>query len=70
MCDYCENGEDPEEAIDAFHRGYMMFRAGQPMPDCPIMAEGWLDAQRARRDRVVTPARPEGYYHNPIGTFD
>lgn len=66
--------QDDEDAAvaeaDAFCAGYLSFRDGKPQPTDPVKAEGWLDAQRASRVRVVMPARPEGYYHAPLGTFD
>lgn len=62
--------EDNDAAIDAFHDGYDLFRKGKPRPECSLMAQGWDDAQRASRVRVVMPSRPEGYYHMPVGTFD
>ena len=61
---------DNDAAIDAFHDGYSLFLRRKPRPECPIMANGWDDAQRASRVRVVMPERPEGYYHLPLGTFE
>ena len=61
---------DNDAAIDAFHDGYRMFLKKQPRPADPIMADGWDDAQRESRVRVVMPKRPEGYYHLPLGTFE
>ena len=31
---------------------------------------GYAEGQRDRKVLVVMPARPEGYYHSPVGTFD
>lgn len=66
--------DDDDDRIDAeieqFHAGYRAFLAGQPRPADATQAEGWEDAQRASRVCVVMPARPEGYYHAPIGAFD
>jgi hypothetical protein len=53
--------------IDTYHDGYRLFLARQSRPACPIMAEGWDDANRANRVRVEMPNRPEGYYHMPLG---
>lgn len=62
---------DDDAEIDAFHAGYDMHRRGQPCPDHDrAMRDGWLDRQAAIQVRVVMPARPEGYYHMPIGSFD
>lgn len=52
--------------IDRWHAGYF----AKVRPTDPDELDGWLQAQEARRVRVVMPARPEGYYHAPIGTFD
>lgn len=37
--------------------------------DDPDYLEGYAHGQDGRRVRVVMPARPEGYYHAPLGTF-
>lgn len=62
--------DDDDKAIDAFHDGYRLFRQRKPRPACPIMADGWDDAQRASRVRVQAVERPEGYYHMPLGSFE
>lgn len=36
----------------------------------PMYLDGYAHGLRERKVRVVMPARPEGYYHAPIGTFD
>lgn len=61
---------EAEEAADLFCEGFLAFSRGEPRPTNTIAAEGWDDAQRTSRVRVVMPARPEGYYHMPLGTFD
>jgi hypothetical protein len=59
-----------DAAVDAYHDGYDLFRKGNARPEEAHMAQGWDDAQRASRVRVVMPRRPEGYYHSPLGAFD
>jgi hypothetical protein len=68
--DYDFEDLDNDAAIDRYHDGYGMFLAGGACPMDADMAEGWRDAERASRVRVVMPRRPEGYYHAPIGAFD
>lgn len=36
----------------------------------PDYLEGYAHGQNQRRTHPVMPARPEGYYHMPPGTFD
>ncbi len=60
-----------DAGLDAFNDGWLAFRASAP---CPYAAglladawhEGWRDAQRASRVRVVMPTRPEGYFHSRL----
>lgn len=59
-----------DDKIDLYHEGYDANRTGKPCPTEPHSRAGWLDRERNKRVRVVMPARPEGYYHAPIGTFD
>lgn len=61
---------DNDAAIDAYHDGYDAHRAGKPRPAEQHAAEGWDQRARDVQVRVVMPARPEGYFHAPIGTFD
>lgn len=76
LIDYDFDGEmyeerDEDARIDAYHAGYACFQRGQPQPTHDAdMAEGWDDAKRASWVRVELPARPEGYYHMPIGSFE
>jgi hypothetical protein len=66
-----ESDEDLNDLlIDRFHDGYFAFRNGEARSPCPYMAEGWDDAERSSKVRVVMPRRPEGYYHAPLGAFD
>ena len=59
-----------DKNIDRWHDGWFEFRAGKSRPSDRNGAEGWDDAKRASGVRVVMPARPEGYYHSPVGTYD
>jgi len=59
-----------DQIIDLYHDGMVERWARRPRPACPFMADGWNDANRDAGVRVVAPARPEGYYHAPVGTFD
>jgi hypothetical protein len=61
---------DEDAAIDRFHAGYDAHWAGQPCPTEKDAAEGWKTRDREGRVQVVMPARPEGYYHMPLGTFE
>lgn len=61
---------DNDFAIEQFHLGYGLFLKGKPEPECPMRLQGWREARRERRVSAVLPARPEGYYHAPAGTFD
>lgn len=58
--------EEDETHIDRWHNGYF----AKERPTDPDELEGWTQAQEERKVRVVMPARPEGYYHMPLGTFD
>lgn len=57
---------------DQYNKGWLAGYAGKPCTDDPDFTVGWNEGQRERRHpvRVSMPARPEGYYHAPIGTFD
>lgn len=62
--------------IDAWHEGYFSRRDGKanPWPPTHSLASEWEQgrAQQAKdaRVRVVMPARPEGYYHCAVGSFE
>lgn len=60
---------EAERKTDAYCAGYLAGRRGGPKPDDPDGAEGWTDGKDASQVRVVMPARPEGYYHMPLGSF-
>ena len=61
-----DTAEDNDAAIDRWHNGYF----AKERPTDPDELAGWLQAIEDRKIVVVTPARPEGYYHMPLGTFD
>lgn len=61
---------DADDNIDAFHRGYDMHRKGEACPRDPVEGAGWRERAREVRVQAVLPARPEGYYHAPLGTFE
>lgn len=61
---------EAERRIDLYHEGYFAHRDGKPRPSDEHAAAGWDDRKRDSLVRVVMPARPEGYYHAPVGTFD
>lgn len=46
------------------------YRGTKPRSDDADYLKGYRDGQRDAQVKVVMPARPEGYYHQPIGTFD
>ena len=59
-----------DAAIDRWHDGVLdalRFRA-IASDDADYM-EGYKHGIRDRQVEVVMPARPEGYYHMPLGTF-
>lgn len=56
--------------IDAYHRGWDAHAKNTACPRDPIEGAGWRDRARAVRVQPVMPARPEGYYHAPLGTFE
>lgn len=65
--DYVED----DAAIDRWHDGWFSGYRGQPCPaDDPDTKSGYNEGCARRDVRVVEPARPEGYYHMPLGTFD
>lgn len=59
-----------DAAIDRFHDGWGAFLKGQPRPTEKDAGEGWDHGRATSRVRAVQPARPEGYYHLPVGSFD
>lgn len=74
--DYGING-DPFEfecddaAIDRWHDGAMDCYRSRPKAsaDKDYLA-GWAFAEDDKKRPVVEVARPEGYYHMPLGTFE
>lgn len=62
---------DTDAKIDRWNDGALDGCRNRPQASTdPDYLEGYAHGQNDRRVRVVMPARPEGYYHAPIGTFD
>jgi hypothetical protein len=62
---------DNDAKIDRWHDGYFAHKRGEPQPVEPDAAAGWQHrADDLDRPAVLMPARPEGYYHAPVGAFD
>lgn len=60
-----------EEHLDRWNDGALDGFRGKPIASDDVhYMDGYKTGQRDRRVRVVMPARPEGYYHSPVGTFD
>jgi len=56
---------------DRWHDGAMDCYRGRPKAsEDKDYLDGWVHAETDLTTRVVTPVRPEGYYHMPVGTFD
>lgn len=55
-----------DAACDRWHNGYF----AKERPTDPDELAGWLQAKQDRARPVPQIARPEGYYHMPLGTFD
>jgi hypothetical protein len=63
--------DDNDAWLDAWNDGALDALRGKPRASSGApYAEGYDHGLSERRVRVVMPARPEGYYHSPIGTFD
>lgn len=65
--------ETPEydAKLDRWHDGVLdALRYKPSMSVDPDYLEGYNHGLNERLVRVVMPARPEGYYHMPLGTFD
>lgn len=62
------NAEDAaaEAACDRWHKGYF----AKERPTDPDELAGYIQARADAKVQVRTIARPEGYYHLPIGFFD
>lgn len=62
---------DDDARIDRWNDGVLDGCRNQPKASSdPDYLEGYERGQQERRVRVVMPARPEGYYHMPVGSFD
>lgn len=72
--DYGITFEEPEAddaAIDRWHDGWFDGHRAKPKAsDDADYLKGYDEGHDARKVVVVMPARPEGYYHMPLGTFD
>lgn len=66
------NGEGSDDAIDAWHDGWFAGSRNEAVADCPHFASGWFAGRNDKlyRRAPIMPARPEGYYHMPLGAFD
>lgn len=63
--------EADDAAIDRWHDGALDCYRGKPKAsDDKDYLEGWAFAEEDKKRPVVEIARPEGYYHAPLGTFD
>ena len=64
--DHCD-----ESHLDRWNTGAIEGYKNTPQTsnDADYLA-GYAEGQRERKVQVVMPARPEGYYHAPIGTFE
>ena len=59
--------EFDEEAADFWNDGALDGYRGKPQSiQDPAYLEGWHHGRDQRRVRVVTPIRPEGYYHSRL----
>lgn len=62
---------EPDAEIDRWHDGALdALRLKAAASNDKHYLDGYAHGEQERRARVVTPARPEGYYHMPLGTFD
>lgn len=60
-----------DDAIDRWNDGALdALRGRKALSDNPDYLEGYAHGLDQRKVRAVMPARPEGYYHAPLGTFD
>jgi hypothetical protein len=73
LCTSCfADEEGPSDAeIDRWHDGALDALRGKPKAgDDKFYLEGFAHGLEERKVMVVIPARSEGYYHMPLGTFD
>jgi hypothetical protein len=60
-----------ESHLDRWNDGAIDgFKGVAPRNNDADYLSGHAEGKRDRKVRVVVPARPEGYYHLPVGTFD
>lgn len=63
--------EQDDAKIDRWNNGAIDGCGGRkPQSDDPDYLDGYRQGREEAKVRAVMPARPEGYYHAPIGTFD
>lgn len=63
--------EADDAAIDRWHDGALDCYRGQPKAsDDKDYLAGWAHAEDDMKRPTVEIVRPEGYYHQPLGTFD
>lgn len=63
--------EADDAAIDRWHDGALDALNHRPKAsDDADYLKGYAHGEEERKVVVVMPARPEGYYHMPLGTFD
>lgn len=63
--------EADDAAIDRWHDGVLDALRGNAMASADAdYLEGYAHGRKEAKVRVVMPARPEGYYHMPLGTFE
>lgn len=73
LCTSCyANPDEPsDEEIDRWNDGALdALRFKPKASEDKHYLEGYAHGEQERRVQVVMPARPEGYYHMPLGTFD
>ena len=61
--DHAKNDRWNDGAIDGY-------RGREPQSEDFDYLDGYREGQREAKVQHVSPARPEGYYHLPLGTFD
>jgi len=63
--------DDNDAKLDRWNNGALdALRGAIQKSNDPDYLSGYEHGLRERKVSAVMPARPEGYYHAPIGTFD
>ncbi len=57
---------EQDRKCDRWHNGYF----AKTEPTDPDEHDGWMQARHDAERPSVIVQRPEGYYHQPLGTFD